>query len=290
MRKLLIMLLLGVGFSIIISSCKKTETNPLLDVKNLSLGSYIAFAEKTSVTFNITDLASAEVSIKVNQVGSDIDKIGMYIVIGANTDTTTWAFIKTVPYTDSATVLSASATEVAAALGITLNDFTAGESFTIYDRIYTKNGRQFDITNINPDVESNSNYNMAFRWTTYVSCPFTGNMAGTYKVIEDDWADWSEGDLVTVEDGPGDNQINLEHVYPNPAYGNLLNPIIVDIDPATGIATVPEVQYGDYGGGFIASCTGGGFVFSCAGTIDLTLDQFTASSDYGNYRLVLQKQ
>ena len=289
MKKILIILYIGIAGVVIFSSCKKSSSyNPLLDVNNLAVGSYISFAEKTSVTYNITDLANAEVSVKVNQVGSEVDKIDMFVVEGADSDPASWKLIKTVQFSGDGTVLSATANEVAAALGLTLDDFAPGTSFTIYDRIHTKDGRQFDISNINPDVESNSNYSMAFRWATYVSCPFVGPVGGTYKVIEDGWADWSPGDLVTVEDGPGDNQINLQHVYPNPDYGDLLNPIIVDIDPATGIATVPEVEYGDYG--VLISCVGGGFVFSCAGIIDLNLEHFQKLGSYGVWRLTLQKQ
>ena len=80
------------------------------------------------------------------------------------------------------------------------------------------------------------------------------------------------------------------HVYPNPAFGTAINPIIVDIDPATGVATVPAVLYGDYGP--LISCEGGGYVFSATGTVDLTLNHFVddPSNSYGLYRLKIIKQ
>jgi hypothetical protein len=34
---------------------------------------------------------------------------------------------------------------------------------------------------------SRSYYNVSFRRTTYITCPFTGGMAASYLVIQDDW-------------------------------------------------------------------------------------------------------
>jgi hypothetical protein len=71
----------------------------------------------------------------------------------------------------------------------------------------------------------------------------------------------------------------------------VINPLIVDVDPNNGIATVPEVLYGNYTCcGYEASAIGSGFVFSCTGTIDITFDMFNSGGDFGNYRLVLEKQ
>ena len=294
MRKKVFIIAVAVSCILGMSACKKTDTNPLNDVNNLAVGAYLKFLAQTNTTFDISDLANSVVSISVAGVGSPIDHIALYVVQGGgNLDTTTWAFIKNISYTPDSTVVEVSAQETANALGITLNDFEAGASFTFYLRVYTQDGRQFDIVNIDPAFEGTSNYNMAFRLTVYIGCPFNPPMAGSYKVIQDDWADWSPGDIVQVEDGPGPNQIDLSHVYPNPDYGDIINPLIVDVDPANGIATVPETNYGDYTKiGFepSMSAVGGGFVFSCTGTIDLTLDQFAPSGDYGNNRLVLQRQ
>jgi hypothetical protein len=293
MRKIAIILVMA-GSMLAITGCKKSDTNPLNDVSNLGSGSYLTFLAKTNTTFDISDLSNSEINVSVKGVGSPIDHINLYVVQGGgNLDTTAWAFIKSIDYTPDSTVVTASAQETADALGITLADFEAGASFTFYNRIYTQDGRQFDIVNIDPAFESNSNYNMALRFTVYIGCPFIAPIGGTYKVLQDDWADWSPGDLVQVEDGPGPNQVNLSHVYPNPAYGDIIDPLIVDVDPANGIATVPETNYGNYSKiAFEPSMTavGGGFVFSCTGTIDLTLDHFAPSGDYGNLRLLLQKQ
>ncbi|MBS1609774.1 MAG: hypothetical protein JSS70_13640 [Bacteroidetes bacterium] len=131
---------------------------------------------------------------------------------------------------------------------------------------------------------------MALNWDATAVCAYTGSAAGTYKVIQDDWQDRTPGDLVTVTDA-GNNQIDLSAVWPNPAYGTSINPLLVDIDPETGAATVPNVEFGDYGTYIASSLSGSGFVFSCTGTITLTIE--IDASGYGNQgakKLILQKQ
>ena len=77
-------------------------------------------------------------------------------------------------------------------------------------------------------------------WAAIIVCPFTGSMAGNYRVIQDDWVDWSPGDIVQVTDGPGANQVNISKVWPNPANGSAVSPFVVSVDPATGAATIPS--------------------------------------------------
>lgn len=280
---------MGLAGVFAVNSCKKSASNPLLTLDNLAVGSYITLAEKTNVNLDYADLDNSTVSIKVDQYGSEVASIDMYIVAGANTDTTNWHFLKSVPFTGDGTVLSTDAAEIANALGEQPADLSPGSNFTIYDRVITKDGRRFDVTNINPAVESNSNYNMALRWSIYIVCPFTGGMAGKYAVVEDDWQDWSPGDSVIVTDGPGANEINLAQVWPNPAYGTIVDSLVVEIDPATGAATVPAVDFADYG--YLTSViSGSGYVFSCAGYISLSIDLNAAGyGDQGIFKLVLQK-
>lgn len=294
-----------IGILITLNSCKKTDgVNPLADIKNLSTGAYLTLSEATNLNLNYASIASSTVSIKVSQYlspgqtsngGGDVDKIKVYVVKGSNADPTAWKLVKTVPYAGSNTVLSATGAEVATALGTTPSNLSPGGVYTFYNQLITKDGRTFDISNVNSNLESNSNYNASFRCQAFVVCPFTGGMAGTYKVIRDDWADWSAGDLVQVTDG-GANQVNLSAVWPNPQYGSTINPFIVNVDPANGTATVPSTQIGDYGSfKFTVNGANGankaGYVFSCTGLITLTLHGVaTVFGDQGNLNLVLQKQ
>lgn len=299
-----------IGISITLNSCKKTDgVNPLADIKNLTTGSYLTLGEATNLNLNYASIATSTVSIKVSQYltpgqttngGGDVDKIKVYVVKGANADPTSWKLVKTVTYGGPNTVLSASGSEVATALGTTPSSLAPGGVYTFYNQILTKDGRTFDISNVNSALESNSNYNASFRWQAFVVCPFTGAMTGTYKVIRDDWADWNAGDLVQVKDGAA-NQIDLSLVWPNAAYGNVVKPLLVNIDPATGSAKVPKVNFGDYGGGYNMTAVGSnsgdvaGYVFSCTGYISLTMNLKADAPGGNGYNngattLILQKQ
>jgi hypothetical protein len=279
---------------ILAASCKKTEiTNPLADFANLGIGSYVTKASTINLNMDYNTPAS-KVGITVNQYGNDIDKIVLFVVEGASSDPTTWKEIKTIPWTGEGTEISATSAQVATALGVTPADLTPGNFYTFYNRVITKDGRSFDLSNTPGALESNSNYNSAFRWTAYVTCPFTGGMAGSYDVVQDDWADWVPGDIVTVTDGPGANQINLSDVWPNRAYGDLVNPLIVNVNPANGTASVPLVTFGSYPP--LATAQGAsagdvaGYAFSCTGFITLAMAVTYNGGSQGTLKLILKKR
>ena len=282
---------------IILASCKKTEDlNPLGDVVNLGVGSYITLAETVNVNFEF-DNATSEVSIKVDEYkgGGEVATIDLFVVEGSNGDPAAWKKIGSFPYTGPGTVLKATSQQVATALGVTVSELSAGNIYTFYNRVITKDGRVFDLSNTLGALENNSNYNSCFRWQGYITCPFVGPVGGKYRVIQDDWEDVFPGDIVDVLDGPGANQINLSKVWPNPAYGDLKDPLIVDIDPATGTASVPLVTFGiNYPGTATAGNTidsdVAGYVFSCTGTITLKMEVTYNGSTQGNKKLILQKQ
>ena len=278
---------------IILSSCKKSGVqNPLADVANLGVGSYITLTQAVNLNFNFNTPAST-VSIKVDQYGGEVDKIVLYVVAGVNSNPTSWKKIKTIPFTGAGTVLSATSQEVATALGTTVPLLTPGTFYTFYNQVITKDGKTYDLSNTLGALENNSNYNAVFRWQAFVTCPFMGPVAGNYRVVQDDWQDWSPGDIVSVLDGPGANQINLRNVWPNPAFGSVVNPLLVNIDPATGTAKVPLVTFGAYPPLTTAQGANGsdvaGYVFSCTGFITLNMKVVYNGSSQGNLKLVLQK-
>lgn len=288
-------------FSLIfISSCKKSGVqNPLADVANLDVGSYITLAATVNLNFAYNNPAST-VSIKVNQYGGEVVSVVLYVVAGSNSNPAAWKKIKTVPFTGNGTVLSATSQEVATALGVTVASLAPGNFYTFYNQVLTKDGKKYDLSNTLGALENNSNYNAVFRWQAFITCPFTSPVAGNYRVVQDDWQDWSPGDIVQVLDGPAANQINLSKVWPNPAYGDIVNPLVVKIDAATGTATVPLVTFANNypgtataqgansssGAGDTVPC---GYVFSCTGYITLTMLVKYNGSSQGNLKLVLQK-
>ena len=115
---------------IILASCKKTEDlNPLADVANLGIGSYITLAETVNLNLSY-GVPSSEVSIKVDEYtgGGKVATIDLFVVEGSNGDPAAWKKIKSVPYTGAGTVLSATSQDVATALGIEVSALAAGTS------------------------------------------------------------------------------------------------------------------------------------------------------------------
>ena len=289
--------------SLFLLGCKKEGGNPLADIANLSIGAYPTLTSVVNLNFNYAALASSKVGIKVTEyksgdANSAIQNIKIYVVKGASANRTVWKLVKTVPYADGVE-LNCTGQELATALGVSLASFQAGDYYTFYNQVITKDGRSFDIINTPLALGSLSAYNAAFTWVAYITCPFTGGMAGNYTVVRDDWADWSPGDIVQVVDGPGANQIDLSKVWPNAAYGNIVNKLVVNIDPTNGVAKVPLVTFANgYPGTATAQgadpngasdTTPCGYVFSCTKYITLTMKVTYNGSSQGNLVLILKQ-
>lgn len=299
MKKLLFFILIG---AVAFSSCKKTgkDANPFSDVSNLSIGSYLILNKSINQNIDYNNFNNSEVGIEVDRYsgGEEVDKIEIWTVKGANVDPTSWKKVKTVAFTGPNTKLTVKGSELATAFGLPVSSFSPGTSYTFYNRLFTKSGRVFDVTNTGNNSGSGlitgAFYFSAFTFQGFIVCPFVAPIAGTYKVIRDDWADWGAGDLVQVTDGPGANQVNLSQVWPNIAYGDpTTTPLILNVDPATGTATAPTgVVWGDYGNFLASTLAGsGGFVFSCTGTIDVGIHlNAGAFGDQGTLKLILKKQ
>jgi hypothetical protein len=289
-RKLLSIIAIA-AFAVTMYSCKKGEV--ISDVETLGAGAYVTKVKVNNLQINYASIATASVSVVVKEYGKSLEKIVLYVTKGSpNYDRTKWKKIKEVPYSGE-TELKATAAEIATALGVPINDLTPGTSYTLYNQCVTKDGEIHDAANTNGGYQGISNYNMLMTWQAVVICPFVAPIAGTYKVIQDDWVDWQPGDLVTVTDGPGANQVNISAVWPNPAYGTIVNPLYISVDPATGTATVPSgITWGNYGAYTTQTSTGSsGFVFACTGTINVSIHVLAPPfGDQGFLKLVLQKQ
>ena len=291
MKKLFsILQLIGI-LVLLISGCKKGDVAG--DFEAVGKGSYLTKVAIGNSIIDYANLANSKVDVTVKEYGSPVDKIKIYVSKGVTTldKAGAWKAIKEVPYSGD-TKLEVSAAEIAAALGIPITDLSPGTSYTLYNEVYSKDGQVHDITNTGADFYGNPNYNMLMVWTATSVCPFTGNMAGNYRVVRDDWVDWSPGDIVAVTDGPGPNQVNLTQVWPNPAYGTAVNPLVVNVDPATGAATITSgVTWGDYGSYTTVTGTGSsGYIFSCTGDIILKI-RISAPpfGDQGLFNLILEK-
>jgi hypothetical protein len=296
MKKILNILLVAIAFMVVGTSCQKEGLaleKPFVDINFFGKGAYITLNKTVNVNFNYAAISTSKVSVMVDPYnnGVKIKQVKLYVVKSANADPTAWKLVKTVDV-NGTTELSATGAEVATAIGTPAATlFAPGQFYTFYNQVVTEDGRTFDLSNTLGALENASGYNACFRWTAYVVCPFTGGMAGKYKVIADGWEDWPLGAIVNVADGPGANQVDLSGVYPGGGY--VKNKLVVNVDPATGAASIPRVDYGSYsptGAVYSAAAANAGYIFSCTGYIGLKMEHFYGTSSYGFYSLILQKQ
>lgn len=286
MKQLLIYILC----TTVLFACKKPYfTN---DFDNFEIGSYLRLDRTDKATIDYNKVASESVSITVTPLGSELDKVNIYAVQGAeNLDETKWKLVKTVPATGGPLTLSVSTQELATAFGITPAGLSPGNSYIFYNQNVTKDGRVFDVSNSDDDLEGQPGYQSAFRWNAIVFCAFDPAVTNNvdYEVVTDGWGDFAVGSIVTVKNGPGANKITLEGVFPTTVNHKDL---VVDIAPANGAATVAKQAYGTYAGDpRTFSAEGTGFIFACAGIINLNLrhtDQ--ANANYGTWNLRLRKK
>lgn len=266
-------------------SCKKVNDNPFSDPSGWGKGTYLVLNKSYNLNFDYSNLASSTVGINVSQYsgGEDITSIDVFVAVGASYDVAKWRKVKTIANASGGVDIKVTGSELLTALGVTPADLQPGSFYTFYNRITTKSGQVFDVNNTGNNngsgLVTGPTYGAAFYFTAYITCPFIGPVGGSWKVVQDDWNDWVKGDLVTVVDGPGANQIDLSNVWPNPIYGSVVKKLVVDIDPATGSATVKKVNFGDYGGGYNMTAYGvagasnfAGYVFSCTKYIKLTME------------------
>lgn len=134
----------------------------------------------------------------------------------------------------------------------------------------------FMIEFADPDVKFNDDaLTQQFPdFRSYFVCAFdAASTTGTYQFTYSDW-EHNTGTLEVVA-GPGENQITLLDPLGHQAIDGNNYDLIVDIDPASGAATVATQIAWDsdnYGWGYgPISADGAGYVLSCAGTISLDL-------------------
>lgn len=296
MKKILNNILVAIAFMVLATSCKKEGLaldKPFVDISYFGKGAYITLNSTINVNLNYAALATSKVGVKVDAYnnGVKIKQVKLYAVKGTSADPKTWKLVKTVDV-NGTTELSATGAELATAFKTTTAALVnPGEYFTFYNQVITESGATFDINNTLGPLENAVGYNACFRWTAYVVCPFTGSMAGDYVVQQDDWVDWSKGDIVKVTDG-GTNEINLSQVWPNPAYGSTVSPgFIVTVNPVNGEASLKsKAVFADYGYALNATSVTG-YVFSCTGYIGLKVGLYAAGyGDQGVNTLVLKKK
>ena len=286
--------LLFIGLALLffaVNSCKKSDINGFPSGKGLIEGSYLTLTSAGNDTLDWNNFTAGTVSLTVGSYGEPVASVNVYVVLGANTDHTTWKLIKNLPFT-APLAISVTGSEVATALGV--DPKSINQNLTIYTEAVTADGRKFSAADGSTpsNFVSLAGYNMAFIFPIVVinaPCPYDQSyFNGKFDIVSDGWNDYAKGDPIQVTPGPGTNQITLL-LYPAPGVGTNRKAIVANVDPLTDSLTVPKQQYGDYGGDFI-SAQGVGILSNCSGIISLTLDHTDASGDYGIYTVVMKKE
>lgn len=192
--------------------------------------------------------------------------------------------------------------EFVGAVGFTLDDLAGGDLFTIYNEVHMSDGRvypdtlEFDgeeFVNLeNPFFTAKATTSFTTSLSFPVLCPFvTADAVGTYSISRDDLeVAFDAAYKPEVVAGPGPNQVTVVNMLGHPQGYD----IIVDVNPATDIATV-RAQKGWHSGNFDFPfgeifVEGGGFYFSCTGFLTLDLAHNLADGrTFGTFRIEFTK-
>lgn len=275
-------------FLLLMLSCSKSKDF----YDELGKGGNLTLVRQNNGLLNAVDIAST-VGQVVNSYGEPVESINLYVSATATVDKTKWKLIKNIPFNGETTIAATNA-QIATALGLTPGALAPGSVFHLYNEAVLKDGRKFSSANTSDiDLENQPAFNVAFHWTATVVCPYNpATIAGTYRVVKDDWQDWNVGDFVEVTAGAGANQVNLSLVWPNPAVAAVVTPLTITVEPVSGTATIPaNVTFGNYGAYTAVTSTGNtGFVFSCTGQISIRVHILAPPfGDQGFFQLILQK-
>jgi len=267
------------------NSCQKGDV--VQDVNSLGQGSYVTLVQKNNQIVDATNPAGSKVGVVAQEYGAKQEKVILYTAKGTATqDRTKWKKVKEFPIgADGQYTIEATGAEIAAAVGSAL---APGDIYTMYNSITTTDGRIFDFANTFAEFANNPIYNMVLTWQATVVCPFVpATAAGTYTITADPW-DGAVGETAVVTATANSATVTYAFPFAGPPG---VNPLVINVVPSTGAATVAKQTYGSYGAGFENfTAQGSGFFFSCTGFIDLSLKHLSGTGgDFGTYILRLKK-
>jgi hypothetical protein len=249
-----------------------------------------------------------EINFTIYTDTKTIENIQIYVdLIKFGSDgPTPQALLKEIPgsmLSTPSTSIQMKLSEFVGAVGLTLDDLGGGDIFNIYNEVTLSDGRVYPDT-LEFDGEEFANIENAFftaagttSFTTTLTfpvlCPFvTADAVGTYTITRDDFeVAFDPTYKPEVIAGPGPNQVTIVNMLSHPPGFD----IIVDVDPATDVATVKSQEgwnsanYGLPFGNILLE--GGGFYFSCTGFLTLDLDHnLSDGRSYGTFRIELTKE
>ena len=306
MRKILSFIILAVLF---ITSCKDNK----LFYSEIQKAAFVYFEELPDPVIGVESVGDVNYTGTLYASGPVANyKLEIYgILSGVPTDT---AVIGN--YTEFPVAFTFTTQDIINLLGITINDINFGDTFGFIGTVTAKDGtvyygvapelnETFDENGelIGSDYHSNgkvdlnvfdptNGYKTGFAFNFVIGCPVNSfnaqAMAGTYQWIVDPWETWVDDGIFEVVAGPCENQITCIDVFDHPVPGNpgATYDMTIDVDPATGAATVAKQNTWDpltwgisgWGTGYHS---GGGYVFGCIETITLNLEVTTDLYTWG---------
>jgi hypothetical protein len=205
--------------------------------------------------------------------------------------------------TSPSTTVAIKLSEFVGAVGLTLGDLAGGDLFNIYNEVTMSDGRIYpdtlelgdeEFVNVeNPFFTAAGTTSFTSTLAFPVLCPFvTADAIGIYSITRDDLeVAWDPAYQPEVVAGPGPNQVTVVNMLGHPQGYD----IIIDVDPATDVATVSS-QVGWHSENFGLPfgeifVEGGGFYFSCTGFLSLDLDHNLADGrTFGTFRIEFTKE
>ena len=147
----------------------------------------------------------------------------------------------------------------------------------------------FAITNDKGGTEGLSG-DSTFTLVLNKSCPYTAdNFSGNMEVLTDEWADYSEGDIIPVQ--------KIDETHVSFEYGAAdAQPIVIAIDPVANTTSVAKQVYGNYpGSGYgdfsVQSIPGSpdNYIDPCNKVISVRLQHTVSAGSFGDYVITLKK-
>lgn len=270
MKKISKFLLIGL-LGLFLVNCEENEKSPLPAVQE---GAFV-YVDITSALIDVTDIENSAFSGLLTDSRGNVESHTYKVRSVFAGEASDFADVYTT--TTFPTEFQITAGDVATALGVPVESFQPGTRFDFVGTSVRDNGEVITFNDLNLDLQAEVGMRQSYQLNTFISCPFNRDDAlGTYLIDDPNGFALNGATTFEVVAGEASNEI----IMINPFGGNEMYDIVIEVDPASGIATVGE-QFAfstleQCCGGFeatrIETQADGGFVFSCAGVITLNLD------------------
>lgn len=243
-----------------------------------------------SANIDLTNLNSFAGKFDVSLLyPSDVPPTKMDIVVRKNN-----AGVKTykADVTAFPSTFTITAAEIATLFGTAI---VIGDNYDVGVDIYTQNGKKYEAFPAvgaaygNTGVANQPNFSPTVRYSAV--CAYNAALFGTgnYIVLQDDWADYSVGDVVVLTQIDA-NRISFKYS------AAAAQPIIITINPTTNVTSVASQVYGNYGppyGDFTAASVANNaanVVLPCAKEIGVRLSHTSGGLNFGDHTIRFRKQ